>query len=173
MSSPSLNFQQAIYEGDPADPDQCAYCRRGITDTYYRVAGHMACPACAEHAQSLTPPNAHSVFLHALSYGAAAAVLGCIGYALVVIMTGWTIGYAAIGVGYLIGWAMRQAAKEHGGRRYQWAAALLTYAAVSMAFVPIAIHASMKGKTPVSATQQGNASANSAKDTTAKAEVKP
>jgi hypothetical protein len=71
-------------------------------------------------------------------------VLGCLGYALIAILTGWTIGYAAIGVGYMIGWAMRRAAKEHGGRRYQIAAALLTYAAVAMATIPIVFHSDMK-----------------------------
>jgi len=135
-----LSFQQAVYEGDPAPADQCAYCGRGITNEYFRVGGHLACPVCAQRAQSLVPPNAHSVFLHALSYGAVAAVLGCIGYALLVILSGWSIGYAAIGVGYMVGWAMRRAAKGHGGRRYQVAAALLTYAAVAVAFVPIALH---------------------------------
>lgn len=100
----------------------------------------MACPVCAQQAQSLVPPDAHSVFVHALGYGVLAAVVGCVGYALIVITTGWTIGYAAIGVGYLVGWAMRKAAKQHGGRRYQWAAAILTYVAVAVAFVPIQIH---------------------------------
>jgi hypothetical protein len=143
MTTPPLNplsFQRAAYEGDPPPPDQCAYCGRGITNEYFRVGGHLACPVCAQQAQSLVPPNAHSVFLRSLSYRAVAAVLGCIGYALIVIITGWSIGYAAIGVGYLVGWAMRRGAKEHGGRRYQVAAALLTYAAVAVAFVPIALH---------------------------------
>ena len=143
MTNPPLNpmsFQRAVYEGDPPPADQCAYCGRGLPTEYFRVGGHLACTACAQRAQSLVPPNAHSVFLHSLSYGAVAAILGCIGYALIVIVSGWSIGYAAIGVGYMIGWAMRRAAKEHGGRRYQVAAALLTYAAVAVAFVPIALH---------------------------------
>ena len=140
MSTPPLNFQRAVFAGEPT-ADQCAYCGRGIPGEYFRVGGHLACPVCAQQAQSLVPPNEHKVYLHALSYGVAAAVLGCIGYALLSITTGWTIGYAAIGVGYMVGWAMRRAAKQHGGRRYQWAAALLTYAAVAVAFVPVALHA--------------------------------
>jgi hypothetical protein len=120
MTTPPLNFQRAQYEGERASQDECVYCERGIATEYYRVGGHMACPVCAQQAQSLTPPNSHKVFLHALSLGAAAAVVGCIGYALIRIVTGWTIGYAAIGVGFLIGWAMRKTAGQHGGRRYQW-----------------------------------------------------
>jgi hypothetical protein len=46
------------------------------------------------------------------------------------------IGYVAIGVGYLVGKAMLVATKGVGGRRYQIAAAVLTYLSVSMAFVP-------------------------------------
>jgi hypothetical protein len=140
MSTPPIQFQKAVFAGGPAQPDVCAYCGRSITTEYFRVGGHLACPVCAQQAQSLVPPNSHKVFLHALSLGAAAAVVGCIGYALVTIVTGWTIGYAAIGVGYLIGWAMRRTAGQHGGRRYQWAAAALTYAAVAVAFVPLALH---------------------------------
>lgn len=154
MATPPLNFQRAVYEGETVTPDQCVYCGRGITNEYFRVGGHLACPMCAQRAQSLVPPDAHSVFLHALGYGVLAAIIGCIGYALVVIGTGWTIGYAAIGVGYLVGWAMRKAAKNHGGRRYQWAAAILTYMAVAVAFVPIVIHDGNKQKAEHSAVTQ-------------------
>ena len=166
MTTPPLNFQRAQYEGETVSQNECVYCGRGIADEYYRVGGHVACTVCAQQAQSLVPPNSHKVFLHALSLGAAAAVVGCIGYTLIIILTGWTIGYAAIGVGFLIGWAMRKTAGQHGGRRYQWAAALLTYAAVAVAFVPIQIHLINKEKasqvqvqTPSTGASNGSAQA--------------
>jgi hypothetical protein len=162
-----------MYEGESPAPDQCVYCGRGITNEYFRVGGHMACPTCAQQAQSLAPPDAHSVFLHALSYGALAAIVGCIGYAVVVIGTGWTIGYAAIGVGYLVGWAMRKAAKEHGGRRYQWAAALLTYAAVAVAFVPIVLHANNKQREERSRVTQSSGTAATSSSATTQTEPTP
>ena len=166
MSTPPLNFERAVFAGEKA-PDQCAYCGRGITGEYFRVGGHLACPVCAQQAQSLVPPDEHKVFLQALSFGVAAAVLGCIGYALLRIVTGWTIGYAAIGVGYMVGWAMRRAAKQHGGRRYQWAAALLTYAAVAVAFVPVALHAmSVNRAAQAHVQQQAQSSSNGAAATT-------
>lgn len=140
MTPDSLHFGKAKYEGDPPSPDQCAYCHRGITAEYYRVAGHLACPACATQAQSLVPPNSHKVFVRSLGYGAAAAIVGCAAYALFVILSGWTLGWAAIGVGYLVGWAMKRGAGDHGGRRFQVSAALLTYAAVAVAFVPVGLH---------------------------------
>lgn len=154
MTTPPLNFDRAQYEGETVSQNDCVYCGRGITTEYYRVGGHMACPVCAQQAQSLVPPNSHNVFLRALSLGAAAAVVGCVGYALIIILTGWTIGYAAVGVGFLIGWAMRKTAGQHGGRRYQWAAALLTYAAVAVAFVPIFLHQMNKDKADEANTHQ-------------------
>jgi hypothetical protein len=156
MSTPPLSFERASYADDPAGPDQCAYCQRAIAGEYFPVSGNLACPGCAERAQSLIPPNSHGAFVRALSYGAAAAVLGCIGYALLVIWTGWTIGYAAIGVGFMIGWAMKRGAAGNGGRRYQVAAALLTYMAVAMAFIPIALHEPDEAKKP-DARQTANA----------------
>ncbi len=140
MTLDSLHFEKAQYTGDSLSPDQCAYCHHGITAEYYRVAGHLACPACAARAQSLVPPNSHKVFARSLSYGAAAAIVGCVAYALFVILSGWTLGWAAIGVGYLVGWAMKRGAGEHGGRRFQVSAALLTYAAVAVAFIPVQLH---------------------------------
>ena len=140
MTLDSLHFEKAQYKGDSLSPDECAYCHHGITAEYYRVAGHLSCPVCAARAQSLVPPNSHKVFMRSLSYGAAAAIVGCVAYALFVILSGWTLGWVAIGVGYLVGWAMKRGAGEHGGRRFQVSAALLTYAAVAVAFVPVELH---------------------------------
>ncbi len=65
-------------------------------------------------------------------------MVGLVGYAtLVIILRGWTIGYIAVGVGYIVGKAMILGSKGIGGRKFQITAALLTYAAVSMAEVPI------------------------------------
>src|ERR1700722_5420754 len=140
LSPPLPNFERADYEGAPPLPDECAYCKRGITTEYYRVDGNLACPSCARQAQSLIPPDSHKAYSRAVLFGIGAAILGCIGYALVTILTGWTIGYAAIGVGYLVGKAMKMGSRGLGGKRYQITAAILTYAAVAVAFVPLAIH---------------------------------
>ena len=121
-------------------PDACAFCHRGIAGEYFRVAGHMACDVCARNASELVPPDTHKAYTRALLYGAGAALAGCIGYALFGILTGITLGYAAVGVGWLIGKAMRKGSGGLGGRRYQVTAALLTYAAVAVAFVPMALH---------------------------------
>lgn len=46
----------------------------------------------------------------------------------------------AQGVGLFVGRAMKAGSRGLGGRRYQITAALLTYAAVAVAFVPVAWH---------------------------------
>lgn len=140
LSPPLPNFERAEYEGAPPPPDECVYCHRGIATEYYRVDGNLACASCAQQAQSLIPPDSHKAYSRAVLFGIGAAIVGCIGYALVEILTGWTIGYVAIAVGYLVGKAMKAGSRGLGGKRYQVTAAILTYAAVAVAFVPIGIH---------------------------------
>ena len=73
-------------------------------------------------------------------FGIVAAIVGSIAYALVIIITHIEIGWAAVGVGYMIGWAMKKGSNGLGGRRYQITAAVLTYLSVAMSFVPLVIH---------------------------------
>ena len=64
-----------------------------------------------------------------------------VGFALA---TGWMIGYISLAVGYIVGKAIALGSGGVGGRRYQLAAVLLTYSAVSLAAVPIAMSQHMK-----------------------------
>lgn len=86
------------------------------------------------------PQDCHAAFVRAILYGLVALPSGLVIYAAFAIATGITIGYLALAVGFIVGKAMMIGSKGVGGRRYQVAAVLLTYAAVSMASVPIAIH---------------------------------
>jgi len=88
--------------------------------------------------------------IHALG----AAIAGLILYAAFEIMTGLIIGYVSLAVGWMVGKAMMKGSNGHGGRRYQIAAALLTYAAVSMAAIPIWIHYAGEHKQHASQHQQ-------------------
>jgi hypothetical protein len=56
------------------------------------------------------------------------------------------IGYVSLAVGWMVGKAMMKGSGGLGGRRYQIAAVLFTYAAVSVAAVPIAISEFAKQK---------------------------
>jgi hypothetical protein len=154
----TLSFDRARYAGDSPSPDACAFCHRGIEAEYFRVNGHLACSTCAQQAEHLVPPDSHKAFSRALLFGIGAAIVGCAGYALFEILTGIIIGWIALVVGLFVGRAMKTGSRGLGGRRYQITAALLTYAAVAVAFIPVALHERSAGQTPhTTAVQQAEA----------------
>jgi uncharacterized membrane protein len=74
--------------------------------------------------------KAAAAFPMAVLFGTLAAILGCIGYAMV-----WSLGFmvsiVAVGMAWLIVKAMLLASNGIGGRLYQVVAVILTYFAVS------------------------------------------
>jgi hypothetical protein len=77
-------------------------------------------------------------------------------YAVFAITTGLVIGYVSLAVGYIVGKAIKLGSQGAGGRRYQIAAVVLTYAAVSLAAIPIYISIYAKERKthqPVQVTQ--------------------
>jgi hypothetical protein len=140
FNNPTPQFGTAEYATKPGG-NRCQFCQQPLSGTYYRVNAGVACPGCAEKMRSEIATDKHAAYVRALTYGIGAAVVGLIGYALIaILLQGWVISYMSIGVGWLVGTAMMKGSNGVGGRRYQIAAALLTYAAVSMAAVPIWIH---------------------------------
>lgn len=139
FSNPSPQFGTAEYLGTPGN-DHCQFCHQPVAGNYYRINNAMACGGCAEKMRGGLSTDSHAAFMRALLYGIGAAVVGMILYAVFEIATGLIIGYASLAVGWLVGTAMMKGSNGVGGRRYQIAAVLLTYAAVSMAAVPLWIH---------------------------------
>jgi hypothetical protein len=140
FNSPTPQFGTAEYATKPGS-NGCQFCQQPIGGTYYRVNGAIACPRCAEKMHSEVGVDKHAAYGRALVYGIGAAVAGLIGYAVIaILLQGWVISYMSIGVGWIVGTAMMKGSNGAGGRRYQIAAVLLTYAAVSMAEIPIWIH---------------------------------
>jgi hypothetical protein len=136
-------FSKAEYAHVPGT-ERCRVCNNLISGDYFRVNGLMACNQCASEAREGQPRDSHIAFSRGLVFGVGAAVIGIIGYAAFTIVTGWYIGYLALGVGYLIAKAIKKGASGLGGRRYQIAAVILTYSAISIAAVPIGIAAAIK-----------------------------
>lgn len=62
-------------------------------------------------------------------------------YAGFTILTDIRIGYISLAVGFIVAKAMMIGSGGIGGRQYQIAAAVLTYMAVSMAFIPLVLYA--------------------------------
>jgi len=138
-SNPTPQFGTAEYVGTPGN-DHCQFCHQLIAGAYYRANDAMACPGCAEKMRGGLAKDSHAAFVRGLLFGVGGAIVGLIAYATFAIVTGIVIGYASLAVGWLVGTAMIKGSHGVGGRRYQIAAVLLTYAAVSLAAIPIWIH---------------------------------
>jgi hypothetical protein len=139
INSPTPQFGTAEYVGTPGG-DHCQFCHQLIAGNYYRANGAMSCAACAEKMRGELAKDTHAAYVRALLFGIGAAILGMILYATFEILTGIIIGYASLAVGWMVGKAMSKGSSGVGGRRYQIAAVLLTYAAVSTAAIPVWIH---------------------------------
>lgn len=133
--------QFATAEFAPDSPTMtCAACKRPVSGEYFAVNGAHVCPECARKIQAGMPADSHAAFARALTFGVAGAVAGLVLYVGFAMVTGLVIGWVSVGVGFIIGKAMNFGSRGVGGRRYQITAALLTYLAVSMSAVPLAIH---------------------------------
>lgn len=167
-TKPTPQFETAEFQ-TKAGIDTCCVCHQQIAGSYYRINSRMTCPPCAERLKGSIPKDSHAAFARAVTYGAAAALVGLALYALVGIVTGLVIGYVSLAVGWMVGKAMMKGSGGLVGRRYQLIAILFTYAAVSIAAVPIGIAEYMKEKKPQSsrsaqttdAGQPANAGSNS------------
>jgi hypothetical protein len=131
-------FQKAEYAGTRGG-DRCKQCGTALGAAYWRVGTDMTCQACAEKAKSELPKDSHSAFSRGLLFGIGGAILGLVLYAGFTIVTGIILGYVSLAVGYIVGKSIKLGSNGMAGRRYQIVAALLTYAAVSMAAIPIGI----------------------------------
>ena len=135
LTNGAPQFGTAEYAGS----DRCKSCNQTVAGTYYSVNRVKVCSSCAERLKGQLPKDSHQAYARGLLFGGGGAVLGLVLYAAFGIVTGLLIGYVSLAVGYIVGKAIRMGSKGVGGRRYQVAAALLTYAAVSMAAIPMGI----------------------------------
>jgi hypothetical protein len=161
-TKPTPQFETAEFQAQPGK-DTCFVCHQPISSSYYRVNTKMACGACTERLRNSVPKDNHAAFVRAVAFGAVAAVVGLALYAVVGIATGLMIGYVSLAVGWIVGTAMMKGSGGLGGRRYQMAAVLFTYAAVSLAAIPMSIADAAKQKKQHAETQvQGQSTPDSA-----------
>jgi hypothetical protein len=140
FSNPTPQFGTAEYTDKPGS-NRCRVCQQPMGGTYYRVNASTVCPGCVEKLRGGIAMDTHAAYVRALAFGIGAAVVGLIGYAVTaILLQGWVISYMSIGVGWIVGTVIMKGSNGTGGRRYQITAAVLTYAAVSMAAIPIGIH---------------------------------
>jgi|SRR5690348_6513480 len=139
----SPQFSTAEYTSSPAG-DVCKGCKTPLTGMYYRANGAMVCGSCADRLKRELPQDSHAAFVKALTFGIGGSVLGLALYAGFTMLTGIEIGYVSLAVGFIVGKAMMMGSGGIGGRRYQIVAIALTYAAVSLAAIPIAFYLNSK-----------------------------
>lgn len=133
-------FTTAEYAGT----EHCRICNRLLDAEFYRVNGQMACKICALQASEGQPTDSHAAFLRGLALGVVAAIVALAVYAGFTIVTHIYLGYLALGVGWFIAKAIMKGSNGLGGRHYQIAAALLTYASIALAEIPIALNHILK-----------------------------
>jgi hypothetical protein len=162
-SGPAPQFGTAEYA---STSDTCKSCKQIISGEYYRINGALACSRCAQQLQSQMPKDTHAAYVRGIVFGIGAAILGLVIYAGFGIITGLEIAYISLAVGFLVGKAMNMGSGGIGGRRYQIAAAALTYAAVSVAAIPIALYHADKPAPSHAARVQNGSSAPDAQQAT-------
>lgn len=160
LTNPALQKQpnsDAIFDGI----QHCTLCGRVIEGRFAMVKAKIACVSCAARERDSAtrmstpvpvatrsssapvmdaiPDEGAGAFAPALFYGIGAAVVGLVVYASFTIITHWYFGYVALLVGWMVGKAIMQGSGGVGGLRYQVTAVALTYAAISLASIPIAI----------------------------------
>jgi hypothetical protein len=143
FSNPTPQFGTAEY-APKSGTDVCKSCNQAISGQYFRVNGSLACARCVDQLKNQIPKDTHAAFVRGLAFGLGGAILGLILYSGFSIITGIAIGYVSLAVGWIIAKAIKIGSRGIGGRRYQVTAAALTYAAVSMAAIPIYLSQTVK-----------------------------
>ena len=118
---------------------RCWICNSFVFEKYYRVNDQLACARCAGEARQGQPSDTRAAFARGLVLGVGAALVGLALYSTFNIVSNFYFGYIALGVGWLVAKAILKGSNGIGGRRYQIAAVLLTYIAISTSAVPIKI----------------------------------
>jgi len=137
-AAPTPQFQKVEY-GSQTRAQLCAICGKPIGIRSYVVDSKIACAQCASAGGARLDGDSHGTFAQSLIFGAGAAVVGLVVYATFTILTHFYFGYVALAVGWMVGKAMMTGSKGVGGTRYQIAAVFLTYAAISLASIPILV----------------------------------
>jgi hypothetical protein len=116
FSNPTPQFGTAEYVGKPGG-DHCQFCHQPIGTTYFRVNTAMTCPSCAEKVRMELNLDTAAAFARSFLFGFGAAILGLILYATFMIVTGISLGYATLAVGWMVGKAMVKGSSGVTGRR--------------------------------------------------------
>jgi hypothetical protein len=132
-----LQFERAELAGSGVAP-ACASCGSTVHGVYYDIAGATTCERCAAELQlaAANESGGASRFVRAAALGLLAAIAGSLAWYGIRRLTGYEFGILAIGVGLLVGGAVRKGARARGGAGYQALAMFLTYSSIVVTYVP-------------------------------------
>lgn len=133
----------------------------------------VVCPSCATQIRTGQKAPPTTSLMRAALYGGAAALGGCLLYAMVAIVLNAEIGLIAILVGYMVGKAIRHASHGRGGRPQQILAVLLTYFAITTSYIPVFIYHAVKDARPAVVERQGQSGQNSPAPVTSERTPRP
>jgi len=116
---------------------QCVVCHQPIADQYYAVGDKLVCPPCRDNYDAAFKGGSRLGRLSlATLLGVVAALVGAAIWFGIRKSTGYDFALVAIGVGLIVGGAVRAGSSRRGGRGYQILAVLLTYLAVGVSYAP-------------------------------------
>lgn len=133
MGVEDLQFDKAEFEDKRP---KCGACQTVLEGSYFQFAGANICANCAELARSAQGKASVGGFLRGTLYGVGAALAGAAGYGLFQALTGIEFALITVGIGWLVGVAMRKGAGGVGGRRLQLVAVVLAYLAITLSSIP-------------------------------------
>jgi hypothetical protein len=142
-----MQFDRAESLRPSAPAAACAVCKKALTDVYYLARSLKVCPVCREgHERQLASGSQAGRVIKALILGSLAAGLGGAIWAFITYKTDGIYGIVAIGMGLLIGAAVKKGSEGRGGRGYQALALALTYLGVAIGYSGAMIPLALKGK---------------------------
>ena len=104
---------------------KCTLCDKALgSEPASSVNGRRTCGACRDAvlAEIASETDAAVKLAPVIAIGAAASAACGAAWALLIALTKSEIGFAAVGIGYAVGHAVRRAAGGKRGRRLQWVA---------------------------------------------------
>lgn len=112
----------------------CRHCKRALNEPYFTANGIPFCQSCTADIRR-SGDLTFAGFVKAAALGLGAAIVGAGVWAGIRDATGKDFGLVAIGVGLLIGSAVKMGSGSVGGWKSQLLAMALTYLAISLSLV--------------------------------------
>lgn len=125
-----LQFEKAEYS-NPAGVGPCAVCGARILSSYSLANERAVCPNCAGNLEKAQKEPGGALLMRGALYAFGAAAACAVGYAVILIITGYELALISIAVGWLIGKAARKGTAGLGGMPVQIVAVVATYVAIS------------------------------------------